>query len=154
MLAMAAAMDDERPVNPAYEGGQDIRDRSFEFACRAVVYAQRLYDRGGAARVMAPQIIDASTSLPAMLEEARAAESRRDFVSKCSIGLKEAREAWVRLRISAKVETTGRSEADALIREAREIIDILGAIIRNTRRNAGLELDASRKRTRIVNSKL
>jgi four helix bundle protein len=39
--------------------------------------------------------------MASMLEEARAAESRRDFISKCSIGLKECREAWTRLRIVA-----------------------------------------------------
>ena len=35
--------------------------------------------------MLVPQLVNASTSFAAMLEEARAAESRRDFISKCSI---------------------------------------------------------------------
>jgi len=70
--------------NPAYDNGQDIRDRSFDFACRAVRLGQTLYEAGGVGRILTPQLLNCSTSLAAMLEEARAAESTRDFISKCS----------------------------------------------------------------------
>jgi four helix bundle protein len=82
-----------REALPGYEGGQDIRDRAFEFACRAADFCKQLYDEGGVARQMAPQVIDCATSLASMPEEARGAESCRDFISKCSISLKETREA-------------------------------------------------------------
>jgi len=131
-------MDDESEPPPTFESGQDIRDRAFEFACRVVEYCDRAIRRGGVARIMAPQLVHASTSLAAMLEEARAAESRRDFVSKCSIGLKEGRETLVRLRICARVDEAGRREARDLVSEGNQIVKIVGAIVRNTRRNAGL----------------
>ena len=73
-----------------------------------------------------------------MLEEARAAESRRDFISKCSIALKEAREALVRLRICLETAIGPPEEAAALAKEADELVGILTAIVRNTRRNAGI----------------
>ena len=73
-----------------------------------------------------------------MLEEARAAESRRDFISKSTIGLKEARECLVRLRICLRTHWGGPEEAKALVSEANELVAILTAIVRNTRRNAGL----------------
>ena len=92
-------MNNEPEQPSAYENGQDIRDRAFTFACRVVRFCQKLYDSGGVGRMMVPQLINCSTSLPSMLEEARAAESRRDFISKCTIGLKEARESWTRLRV-------------------------------------------------------
>ena len=71
-----------------------------------------------------------------MLEEARAAESRRDFISKCAVALKECREAHVRLRICRDSLLGPESEVGALCQEANELVAIITAIIRNTRRNA------------------
>jgi four helix bundle protein len=87
---------------------------------------------------MAPQLVSCSTSVAAMLEEARAAESRRDFVSKCSIGLKEARETLVRLRICQATRCGDPGEIGQLVREGDEIVRVMATIIRNARRNAGL----------------
>jgi four helix bundle protein len=143
----------ERP--PAYENGKDIRDRAFAFACRVVRFCQTLYDSGGVGRMMVPQLINCSTSLPSMLEEARAAESRRDFISKCSIGLKESREAWTRLRVCEACRLGPRNEVRELVQEASELISIVGAIVRNTRRNAGLPASGRQTgvgRSRIPNS--
>jgi four helix bundle protein len=100
---------------------------------------------------MVPQLLNCSTSVPSMLEEARAAESRRDFISKCCIGLKEGREAHVRLRVCAECGIGPADEARALQSESNEIVAILGTIVRNTRRNAGITT-AARPRVRIPNS--
>lgn len=85
---------------------------------------------------MAPQVLRCSTSVAAMLEEARAAESRKDFISKCTIGLKEARESHVRLRIHHACNVGPSAELASLVQEAQEIASIVGAIVRNARRNA------------------
>ena len=94
-------MDNETAIErpSTFEDGQDIRDRAFQFACRVVKFCQGVYDRGGVGRMMVPQIVDCATSFATMLEEAKAAESRPDFISKCSISLKESRESWTRLRV-------------------------------------------------------
>ena len=118
--------------------GQDIRDRSFRFACRVVQFCKRLLDQGGVARVLAPQVLRCATSVGANLEEARGGESRRDFLSKCRISLKEARESAYRLRVLAATHVGPSEEAAALANEAGEIAAILGAIVRNTRRQASL----------------
>ena len=64
-------------------------------------------------RAMALQLLDAATSVHAMLEEARAAESLRDFVSKCSISLKECREAYARLRVHESCRIGPPAETEA-----------------------------------------
>ena len=89
-----------------------------------------------------------------MLEEARAAERKRDFISKSSIALKEARESLVRPRVCRRCNVGPAGEADKLVDEANQIVAILTAIIRNTRRNAGLNKTArkDRKIARIPNS--
>ena len=94
--------------------GEDIRERAFRFSCRVVKFCQRLYEIGGLARAMAPQLLNAGTALYPMLEEARAAESTRDFISKCNIGLKEIREAHGRLRVHETCEIGPVDQATAL----------------------------------------
>jgi len=83
-----------------------------------------------------PQLLASSTSVAAMLEEARAAESRRDFISNCSIALKECRESHVRLRIREECEIGPASEVPRLRSECHELLSIISAIIRNAKRNA------------------
>ena len=53
----------------AYEGGQDIRNRAFEFACRVALLCQKLYERGGVARLFVSQLLACSSSTATMLEE-------------------------------------------------------------------------------------
>jgi len=93
---------------------------------------------------MVPQLLACSLSFPAMLEEARAAESDKDFISKCSIGLKECRESWTRLRVCLKCKLGPATEARVLVQEGNELISIVTAIIRNKRRNTAKKLAAKK----------
>jgi four helix bundle protein len=138
--------DVERP--PTFEDGQDIRDRAFTFACRVVTFCQAVYDRGGVGRMMVPQVVNCATSFATMLEEAKAAESTPDFISKCSISLKESRESWTRLRVYHACRIGPEVEARDLVREASELIAIMTAIVRNTRRNAAKKKEERSKRRR------
>jgi four helix bundle protein len=131
--------------NRGFDGGQDIRDRTFEFACRIVRFCRTLYDSGGIARMMAPQLLNCGTSPAAMLEEARAAERRRDFISKCCISLKELREAHMRLRLHIACEVGPVDDATALGEEANALVAIMSTIVRNTRANAGLTVKSARR---------
>jgi four helix bundle protein len=79
----------------------------------------------------------AATSIGSNLEEADAAQSRADFISKCTISLKEAREARYWLRLLAEGGSGWESEADSLVREATEIVAILTTIVRRTRERTG-----------------
>lgn len=124
-MLVVSVMDDR---NPGFAHGQDIRDRAFAFACRIVRFCQALYDAGGVARLMARQLLDAGTALFPQLEEARAGESRKDFISKCAIGLKEIRESHGRLRVHEACRIGPPAEATALRLEANELVSIMTAI--------------------------
>ena len=136
-----------------FEGGQDIRDRASAFASRVVRFCDHLQRNGGVGRLMVPQLVNCSTSVAGMLEEARAAESRRDFVSKCCISLKECREAYGRLRIVETCRIEPVDEARALCVEAGELVAIISAIVRNTKRNSGLPAQCG-SRSRIPKSRI
>ena len=77
-------------------------------------------------------MVRAATAAGANYEEARAAESRADFVHKASVALKELREAryWIAL-----VQQTGWLEMDLrdVVQEAGELAAILGASVRTAR---------------------
>jgi four helix bundle protein len=118
---------------------KDILERSFTFAVRIVRLCECLDRRRGVARVLMPQILRAGTSVVSNIEEAQAAQSRADFVSKMAIALKEARETHIRLRILSAADVLSSSRIRALTLEADELKRILGAIIVSTKEH-GMKL--------------
>ena len=111
----------------------DIKIRSFDFAVDVIRLCQKLDSKAGVARTLGRQLLRSGTSIGANVEEAQAAQSKADFVSKCSISLKEARETiyWLRL-----LEASGQYASDdlkALAREADELSRIIGTIIVRTK---------------------
>ena len=74
---------------------------------------------------LARQLLRSGTSIGANLEEAKAAQSRRDAACKFSIALKEAREASYWLRLLKATGLMGAKLADPLLAEASELIAIL-----------------------------
>ena len=113
---------------------RDIVERTFEFAVCIVQLCGKLDERPGIGRVMMSQILRAGTSIPANVEEAQAAQSKPDFVSKMSIALKEARETHLRLRLLASAKVVPDADVQPLINEADEIKRVIGAIIVSTKR--------------------
>jgi four helix bundle protein len=96
---------------------------------------QAIHERDRVGRLMVPQVVSAATSVMAMLEEARGAESRRDFISKISIALKESREVHARLRVFEACDIGPTDDIRALVRDADQLVAILTAIVRNAKRN-------------------
>lgn len=112
----------------------EILARTFRFAVEVTRLGVELDLAGGMGRVLAAQLVRAATSVGSMVEEAQAAESKADFISKMSIGLKEARETHYRLRILAAAGPRAPASLVALITEADELRRILAAIIRSSRK--------------------
>ena len=106
-----------------------------EFALRAIGLYRHLEKQERAARRLADQFLDSSTSIGANIEEGKAGESRRDFVHKYGIELKEARESlfWLKLFDAAYFARSNRLVP--LIQEADELVAILTTIVANTRKN-------------------
>ena len=117
---------------------KDIRERTFEFALRIIKLCNELNRKPGVCRDIGRQLLKAGTSVGANTEEAQAAQSKPDFISKNSIALKEAREThyWLRLLIAANVMPENRLAE--LRDEAEEIKRVLGSIVVSAKRNKGL----------------
>jgi four helix bundle protein len=129
----------------SFEGGQDVRDRSFEFACRVVKFCEDLDAGRGVGRLMVPQLLNCSLSFATMLEEARAAESDADFISKCCIALKECRESWTRVRVCERRRIGPPQDARELVQEGDELIAIVTTIVKNKRRNVAAKKAKARE---------
>ena len=117
------------------EQPRDILARTFEFAARVIKLCGTLDERPGVGRIMMSQILRAATSVPSNIEEAQAAQSKADFVSKMSIALREARETHLRVRLLATDNIIPERQLDPLTKEADEIKRVIGAIIVSTKRN-------------------
>jgi four helix bundle protein len=109
---------------------KDIHERTFRFACRVVRLYTTLVRQRGAIRPLLGQLLSAGTSVGANLEEAEAGQSRADFIAKCRVALKEARESVYWLRLLSSTELVKPSRVALLTQEAREIVAILTTIIR------------------------
>lgn len=125
----------EEGVVGEHQDGQDIRERTFQFAVRVVRLCQYLDDRPGPSRTLGRQLIRSGTSIGANLEEAKAGHTKKEFIYKCGIALKEAREThyWLRLLAAADVKTG--SLLTGLQDECDELRRIIGAIIVAARQN-------------------
>jgi four helix bundle protein len=114
---------------------RDIRVRTMEYGLRAIrLYRYLLEQRDDAARILGRQFLRAATSIGANLVEAQAGESRRDFIHKCGIAQKEARECKYWLELLKRSSPTPSNRFDALIDETEQIISILTRILVNTKK--------------------
>jgi four helix bundle protein len=71
------------------------------------------------------QLFRSSTSVGAHLQEARAAESRADFIHKMQMALKEIREAKYWLALISTAEILQPETLSGLLKEAGELVAIL-----------------------------
>ena len=113
--------------------GSELRERAFEFACEVLDLHRIVYRVAPDLRSTSAQASSAAGSIGANLEEADAAQSRADFISKCNISLKEARETRYWLRMLHRAFEREQRRIAALIAEATELVAILTTIVRKSR---------------------
>ncbi|MBD6616403.1 four helix bundle protein [Komarekiella sp. 'clone 1'] len=114
----------------------DIRERSFEYALRAIKLFEFLQqEKYGAGYIIGKQYLRSATSIGANIQEAQSGESKADFIHKFSIAQKEARESlyWLRLLVKSAIVSSDR--LTNLIQETQELIAVITKIIINTKKN-------------------
>ena len=112
---------------------RDIQKRAFSFACRIVKLCQFLGSQKGATEILSKQLLRSGTSVGANLEEAMAGQSKADFISKCNIALKEARETYYWLRLCKETRVVSAERLNGLLKESNELVAILTTIVKKTR---------------------
>ena len=106
-----------------------VREKSFAFALKTIALYQSLKNQNE--HVLSKQLLRSGTSIGANIEEAAAAQSRKDFLSKMAIASKEARETryWLSLLDQSKLT---RVDVRPCLADAEELIRILSAIVKTT----------------------
>jgi four helix bundle protein len=130
------------PTSPRGSKPFNLRERTAIFAREIVGAAQFLHRRSPIGRELSIQILKAGTSVGSNVEEADGASSRKDFVAKMRIALKEAKETRFRLKTCRASNLLDR-RFDGLIDESDQLVRIIATIVHNTIRG-GVDDDHTR----------
>ena len=111
---------------------EKIVDRSFEFAVR-IIRCYQFLSSTHKEFVLSKQLLRSGTSIGANVTEAQQAQSKKDFLAKMSIALKEASETkyWNKLLIATGYLTEEKSEG--IYRECVIIEKTLSNIVKTTK---------------------
>jgi four helix bundle protein len=112
----------------------DLEERLVDFAARCIKVSVTL-PATKAGQHLSGQLCRSGTSPALNYGEAQGAESRRDFVHKMKICLKELRETVVCLKIITKSEMITSDNLQPLIAESNELISIFVTSINTAKKN-------------------
>ena len=112
------------------DGKNEILDLSFKFAVRIVNLYKHL-KKEKQEYVLSKQLLRSGTSIGANITEAQDAQSKKDFISKLSISLKEAKETryWILLLIETEYLPQNSENVKSLQNELISIIKLLTSIL-------------------------
>ena len=109
-----------------------IKEKTYKFALDIIKIYQQMIKQNEF--ILSKQLVRAGTSIGANTEEAIAAQSRKDFISKMSISSKEARETNYWLRLLRDSQLCKGIDFTDLIKESEEIIAILTSIVKTSQK--------------------
>jgi four helix bundle protein len=129
-------MNDKKPKK---HKKYDLEERLIRFAV-AILELVDMLPNSRAGNHIANQIVKSGTSPAPNYGEAQGAESRKDFIHKMNIGLKELRETFASLKI-IKLKSMVKSEAKLnwLINECDELISIFVSSVKTARKNEKIQ---------------
>lgn len=112
----------------------DLEDRLIDFAARCIKVAESLPSTF-AGRHLAGQLTRSGTSPALNYGEAQGAGSRKDFVHKMGICLRELRETLICLRIIVRADILRAEKLQVLQEESGELISIFVTSIKTAKKN-------------------
>lgn len=112
----------------------DLEDRLIDFAARCIKVSDALPSTK-AGEHLSGQLCRSGTSPALNYGEAQGAESRKDFIHKMKICLKELRETIVCLKIMIKAKLIGADSLQPLVEEADELISIFVTSVNTAKKN-------------------
>jgi four helix bundle protein len=112
----------------------DLQERLVDFAVRVIDVVEAMPPTRAGNHV-AGQLVRSGTSAAPNYGEAQSAESRRDFIHKMKIALKELRETLVWLQIITRKGLCDPKRMANILNECDELISIFVKSIETARRN-------------------
>jgi four helix bundle protein len=102
---------------------QELEDRLIDF-CVSVIGLWKELDKTYAGKQLAQQMTRASISAPLNYGEAQLGESKKDFIHKIRLTLKELKEVNVALKICFRAGLLEKENMQSLFQESNELVAI------------------------------
>ena len=112
-----------------------VYEKAFEFAI-GIIEAYRFL-HGNKEFVLSNQLLRSGTSIGANIKEAIEGQSKKDFLSKMNIALKEASETEYWLELLIKTKYLDKENHFDLLNKCKEINKLLISIVKSTRKTIG-----------------
>ena len=113
----------------------NLENRLISFASATLELAEKLVPQKAGSKVLKHQISKSCTASALIYGEAMAAESRKDFIHKMSLALKELRETHICLKIITNRNLLPLIEISELMDETNQLISIFVASIKTASQN-------------------
>ena len=111
-----------------------VKEKSFGFAIRTVALYKFLANEKKEF-ILSKQVLRSGTAIGALVREAEQAESKKDFVHKLAIALKEANETEYWLELLYKADYLGDAEYKSIHNDIVELLKLLTSIIKTSKGN-------------------
>ena len=115
---------------------EELEDRTSRFAARVVKVCEALPTKRIGAAHFADQLFRSGTSVAANYAEASESESRRDFIHKLKVAMKELSETRTWLKVVSYAGYLTKESLASLIEESVELTRIFASSVRTARRPA------------------
>ncbi|GIJ94876.1 MULTISPECIES: four helix bundle protein [Capnocytophaga] len=110
-----------------------LKIKTFDFSLRIVKLTKLLVDNRKEF-IITKQLLRSGTAIGALVREAEYAESKRDFIHKLHIALKEANETEYWIELLYKSDYINVTEFDSVSTDLKEILKLLISSIKTIKR--------------------
>ena len=111
-----------------------LENRLIDFAV-SIIELEKELRKTYAGQYLSNQLTRASISAALNYGEAQLAESRRDFIHKVKISLKESKEVNVGLKICFKAKLLSEHQTALIFQESKELVSIFAKAVSTAKRN-------------------
>ncbi|PIR53380.1 four helix bundle protein [Candidatus Peregrinibacteria bacterium CG10_big_fil_rev_8_21_14_0_10_49_10] len=108
-----------------------LKEKSYAFSLDIIELCKQL--KSNHEYEIGSQLLKSGTSVGANIEESNQAQSKKDFVSKLSISLKEAYESHYWIRLLRDSQIVPGSTAASLLEKNEELMKLLTSVIKATK---------------------
>ena len=109
-----------------------VKDKSMAFSLR-VIKASRFLTEERNEHILSKQLLRSGTAIGALIREAEFAGSKKDFVHKLTIALKETNETEYWLILLNESDYISSESFDSIIMDCRELMKLLISIIKSSK---------------------
>lgn len=115
--------------------GNVVLEKSFKFSIRIIRLFEHLIKNNRNIEPLLKQLLRSGTSIGANVIEAQSAYTKKDFINKLGISLKEARESEYWIKLLTATNHLDKKESESIKNDCEELIKLLTTIIKSSKNN-------------------